>query len=175
MAVTNERPPHVPTIRDATPLRNTTRQVWRALYQRTMPTPSFVFCDNKGALDLVKNNRFHKRTKHIDIKFFFCRWCEKMKELIAARTPSEFNLADGFTKAIDEVTLNDHRFPVQGQDVLPDGTVVYHQVERKTSKTKQTMEVEPKVAQYLDANDKAGDEGLSATLRAAENGMSGDF
>ena len=44
MAVTNERPPHVTTIRDATPLRNATRQVWRALYQATMPTPSFVFC-----------------------------------------------------------------------------------------------------------------------------------
>lgn len=139
-----------------------------------MSAPSFVFCDNKGALDLVKNNRFHKRTKHIDIKFFYCRWCERAKELIAARAPSEFNLADAFTKAVDEVTLNDHRFSVQGQDVLPDGTTVFHKVERKKTKTSKVMEVEPTIAQHLCANDRAEAEGLSATLHAAENGMSDD-
>lgn len=133
-----------------------------------------MFCDNKGALDLVKNNRFHKRTKHIDIKFFYCRWCERAKELIAARAPSEFNLADAFTKAVDEVTLNDHRFSVQGQDVLPDGTTVFHKVERKKTKTSKVMEVEPTIAQHLCANDRAEAEGLSATLHAAENGMSDD-
>ena len=154
---------------------NATRQVWRCLYQVALAAPSFVFCDNKGALDLVKNNRLHKRTKHIDIKFFFCRHCEKRKELLAARTPSEYNLADSFTKPVDEVTLNDHRFPIHGQDVLPDGTVVFYKVKRKATKTKTVMEVTPTQAQFLDANEKAEADGHSAVLHAAENGMSGDF
>ena len=35
--------------------------------------PTFLFCDNKGAIALTKNNRFHKRTKRIDLRYFFSR------------------------------------------------------------------------------------------------------
>ena len=87
------------------------------------------------------------------------------------RQPSHFNLADGFSKAVDEVTIHDHRFPIHGQDVLPSGEVVYYQVDRKQSKTKTTMEVDPQEAKDLCLTDEAESAGTSATLHAAENGV----
>lgn len=30
-----------------------------------------LFCDNQSAIKLIKNPEFHKRTKHIDIKYHF--------------------------------------------------------------------------------------------------------
>ena len=32
-------------------------------------SPMKIFCDNTGAIALVKESRFHKRTKHIKIRF----------------------------------------------------------------------------------------------------------
>ena len=91
--------------------------------------------------------------------------------MLSARAPSHFNLADGFTKAVDEVTVNDHRFPVHGQDVLPSGKIIYYQVDRKQSKTKTTMEVAPQEAKDLCLTDEAESAGISAALHASKNGV----
>ena len=34
---------------------------------------SFIFYDNQNALCLIKNQAYHERTKHIDIKYHFIR------------------------------------------------------------------------------------------------------
>jgi hypothetical protein len=58
-----------------------------------------LYVDNQGAIALAKNPVFHKRSKHIDIKYHFVR-CEVQKGLIQlVYTPSECNIADVFTKA----------------------------------------------------------------------------
>lgn len=31
--------------------------------------PTLMFCDNKSAIQLAKNPEFHKRTKHISVKY----------------------------------------------------------------------------------------------------------
>ena len=54
--------------------------------------PSLIFCDNKGALDLVKNNVHHKRTKHIDLRYFYCRDKHEDGAIRAARVPIAHNL-----------------------------------------------------------------------------------
>jgi hypothetical protein len=76
--------------------------------------PTFIFCDNKGSVDLVKNNRYHKRTKHIDLRYFYCRDKEEDGTTRAARVPTALNIADGFTKAIDKNTVLRHRFNLHG-------------------------------------------------------------
>ena len=35
--------------------------------------PSTLYCDNQGAIKLVHNPEFHRRTKHIDVKYHFIR------------------------------------------------------------------------------------------------------
>lgn len=62
-----------------------------------------VFNDNQGALKLSANNVFHNRTKHIDVRYHFCRDCVNNKivslqYLETARMP-----ADLLTKSLDSV------------------------------------------------------------------------
>ena len=45
-------------------------------YQQERPT--VIFGDNEGAVALTKNDRYHARTKHIDIRFHYIR--ERVKE-----------------------------------------------------------------------------------------------
>ena len=48
--------------------------------------------DNQGAINLAKNPMYHKRSKHIDVKYHFIR--------------SEENVADIFTKPVSKVKLD---------------------------------------------------------------------
>ena len=34
---------------------------------------SILKCDSQSAINLIKNQRFHERTKHIDVRFHFIR------------------------------------------------------------------------------------------------------
>ena len=92
------------------------RKVMRDLVgsSNTDDQPTFIFCDNKGAVDLVKNNRYHKRTKHIDLRYFYCRDKEEDGTIRSARVPTAHNLADGFTKAVDKNTVQRHRLRLHG-------------------------------------------------------------
>ena len=44
-----------------------------------VPTP--IFSDNQGAIQLVKNPKFHKRTKHIETKYYLIREKYERKEI----------------------------------------------------------------------------------------------
>ena len=105
-----------------------------AEFMGDLKQPTFVFCDNKGALDLVKNNVFHKKTKHIDIKYFFAREKEADKTIITARVPTHYNLSDSFTKGVDQNVVRDHRFLIHGMDLLKDGTPCFKRVPNPTGK-----------------------------------------
>ena len=100
-----------------------------AEFMGPLKQPTFVFCDNKGALDLVKNNVHHRRTKHIDIKYFFARSKEADGTIITARVPTEHNLSDSFTKGVNSEVIRRHRFPLLGMDISRSGDVVLHRVD----------------------------------------------
>ena len=77
-------------------------------------TPTFLFCDNKGAIALTKNNRFYKRTKHIDLRYFFSREKETDGTIRTTKVPTAYNLADTMTKAASKRTVAAHRDSLHG-------------------------------------------------------------
>jgi hypothetical protein len=60
-----------------------------------------ILVDNQGSLKLAENPEFHKRTKHIDIIYHFIRECINNNKLKVGYIPTKEQLADGFTKGLD--------------------------------------------------------------------------
>ena len=61
--------------------------------------------DNNSAIALSKNHVFHKRTKHIDIRFHFIRELVNDKEICLEFCRSEDQLADIFIKPLAKDTF----------------------------------------------------------------------
>ncbi|CAB4026703.1 Retrovirus-related Pol poly from transposon TNT 1-94, partial [Paramuricea clavata] len=62
--------------------------------------PSTIFEDNQGAIELSKNNKFHNRTKHIDVSFHFIREQVNRNIVCVKYCRTENMLADVMTKAL---------------------------------------------------------------------------
>lgn len=63
-----------------------------------------ICCDNQGAIALAENPVYHKRSKHIDVKFHFIR--EHVgKDFDVTYLPSEKMIADFLTKPVGKVVL----------------------------------------------------------------------
>ncbi|GJT13377.1 retrotransposon protein, putative, ty1-copia subclass [Tanacetum coccineum] len=56
--------------------------------------------DNQSAINLSRNAMFHKRTKHINVRYHFIREIVKSKEIEVAKTSAKDNAADAFTKVV---------------------------------------------------------------------------
>jgi hypothetical protein len=64
-----------------------------------------LLCDNESAIKLANNPVQHSRTKHIDIRHHFLRDHEAKGDIALWHVCTERQLADIFTKPLDE-----HRF-----------------------------------------------------------------
>ena len=62
--------------------------------------PITVNSDNQSAIALAKDDRFHARTKHIDIRFHFIRYAIEEKKIRLQYCPTNDMTADIFTKAL---------------------------------------------------------------------------
>jgi hypothetical protein len=62
--------------------------------------PSDLYADNKSAIAILENPRFHQRIKHIDIWYHFLRDLVEQGEIKIHYIPSEENLADILTKPL---------------------------------------------------------------------------
>jgi hypothetical protein len=62
--------------------------------------PIPIKCDNQSAIGLIKNPRFHQRTKHVDIRFHFIREHHEAKEIEVTYISTDNQLADPFTKPL---------------------------------------------------------------------------
>jgi hypothetical protein len=60
-----------------------------------------LYCDNLSAINISKNPIQHSRTKHIDIRHHFIRELVEEKIIALEHVPTERQLADIFTKALD--------------------------------------------------------------------------
>ncbi|GJT02075.1 retrovirus-related pol polyprotein from transposon TNT 1-94 [Tanacetum coccineum] len=61
-----------------------------------------IFCDNTSAIAISNNPVLHSRTKHIDIRYHFIRDHVLKGDIELHFIPSQYQLADIFTKPLDE-------------------------------------------------------------------------
>ncbi|GJW55286.1 hypothetical protein Tco_0099371 [Tanacetum coccineum] len=64
-----------------------------------------IFCDNTSAIAISNNPVLHSRTKHIDIRYHFIRDYILKGDIELHFIPTQYQLADIFTKPLDEPTF----------------------------------------------------------------------
>ncbi|GKD49525.1 hypothetical protein Tco_1278501 [Tanacetum coccineum] len=64
-----------------------------------------IFCDNTSAIAISNNPVLHSRTKHIDIRYDFIKDHILKGDIELHFIPTEYQLADIFTKPLDEPTF----------------------------------------------------------------------
>ena len=62
--------------------------------------PTTLYSNNQSSITLAKDDQFHARTKHIDIRFHFIRWIISDGKMSLQYCPTEDMTADIFTKAL---------------------------------------------------------------------------
>ena len=60
-----------------------------------------VYCDNQSAIHLAKNQSFHERSKHIDVRLHFMRNIIVAGEIGVGKVPIEDNPSDILTKSLN--------------------------------------------------------------------------
>jgi len=67
---------------------------------RPLRHPTTLFCDNQSAITVMKNNQYHARTKHIDIRHHFIRDHTTRGAISIEYCPMAENTADILTKPL---------------------------------------------------------------------------
>jgi hypothetical protein len=65
-----------------------------------------LLCDNESAIRMADNPIEHSRTKHIDIRYHFPRDHQQKGHIEIAYVNTQNQLADIFTKPLDEKTFS---------------------------------------------------------------------
>jgi hypothetical protein len=65
-----------------------------------------LLCDNESAINMADNSVEHSRTKHIDIRYNFLRDHQQKGDIEIAYVNTQNQLADIFTKPLDEKTFS---------------------------------------------------------------------
>ena len=71
--------------------------------------PMKIFCDNTGAIALVKESRFHKRTKHIKRRLISIREKVKDGDIQICKIHTDLNVADPLTKPLPRARHDQHQ------------------------------------------------------------------
>lgn len=71
--------------------------------------PTTLRCDNQGAVKLVHNPEYRRRTKHIDVKYHFIRELQQRGTIQVDHVGTKEQLADLLTKALGGPTFQELR------------------------------------------------------------------
>jgi hypothetical protein len=66
-------------------------------------TPSRIHVDSQGAGFIASNDKNSSRTRHVEIKHFFCREFVAACFVVFGYVPGTDNIADMFTKALERI------------------------------------------------------------------------
>jgi len=87
-------------------LRATTQVLWISKYftKIRLPTskPIVVHVDDNGSISHSLNDKNHRRTKHIDVRYHFIKNQVKCGNITFQYIPSSENVADLFTKFLSQ-------------------------------------------------------------------------
>jgi hypothetical protein len=74
----------------------------KGLYAEFSGDTSFInlFCDSQSVIHLIKDQMFHDRTKHIDVKYHYVREVVAEGRLKVCRISTHDNPADMMTKPV---------------------------------------------------------------------------
>ena len=64
-----------------------------------------ILIDNEATIKLVKDDMFHKRSKHIDLKYFYIRQLVEEKRIEVGHIPTEYQKSDILSKPLNEPTF----------------------------------------------------------------------
>jgi hypothetical protein len=79
-------------------------QTWISeIFKRTIPIT--IYCDNQSAIALAKNDVFHQRTKHIDIRYHFIRQHVNEGRIIIKWIDTKKQQADILTKKLNNTSF----------------------------------------------------------------------
>ena len=81
---------------------------------RIEQVPITLFCDNSGAIAQSKDPRNHKKGKHIERQYHIIRDIIARGDVVVAKIESANNIADPFTKALPQRTIESH---LEGMEV----------------------------------------------------------
>ena len=62
--------------------------------------PTTMFCDNSAAVQIAKNRKLSRQTKHLEVDYFIVRQFVENKKLYIRKIASKYNLADVMTKPL---------------------------------------------------------------------------
>ena len=65
-----------------------------------------LICDDESAIRMADNLIEHSRTKHIDIRYHFLRDHQQKGDIEIAYVSTQNQLADMFTKSLDDKTFS---------------------------------------------------------------------
>ena len=68
--------------------------------QGNSSSPLTMLCDNQGVIALAKDNKFHSRTKHIDLRYHFIHEAVEDNKIRVKYIPTSENVADIFMKPL---------------------------------------------------------------------------
>lgn len=76
------------------------RRLFRCFDDQLLSVSPTLHLNNQSAIRLVKNEEFHKRTKHVDTRYHYIRETFKQNRFVIVSVGIEWQLADIFTKAL---------------------------------------------------------------------------
>ena len=74
----------------------------------TTDIPVSIFCDNESTIKNSKNPEFHKRSKHIEVKYHYTRELVELNIITVLYIDTNDNITDIFTKPLGLAVLNHH-------------------------------------------------------------------
>jgi len=74
-----------------------------------MSQPTTLYVDNSGAVELARDHKSCKRSRHVDRRFFKVREWQALGHISVQHIDTKLNPADLLTKAIDKEAFVRHR------------------------------------------------------------------